>query len=68
MKTIIMTGGTSGLGEIAAHAIAQAPNTRLIIGARRSAAGNVETIPLDLNSSRQRPRIRAGRHREARRY
>src|SRR6202041_2219382 len=48
MKTIIMTGGTSGLGEIAAHAIGQAPNTRLIIGARRSAAGKVETIPLDL--------------------
>jgi hypothetical protein len=39
MKTIIMTGGTSGLGEIAAHTIAQAPNTNLIIGARRSAAG-----------------------------
>jgi NAD(P)-dependent dehydrogenase (short-subunit alcohol dehydrogenase family) len=48
MKNIIMTGGTSGLGEIAAHAIGQAANTRLIIGARRSAAGKVETIPLDL--------------------
>jgi NAD(P)-dependent dehydrogenase (short-subunit alcohol dehydrogenase family) len=48
MKTIIMTGGTSGLGEIAAHAIAQTPDTRLIIGARRSAAGKFETIPLDL--------------------
>ena len=48
MKTIIMTGGTSGLGEIAADAIGQAPNTRLIIGARRSAVGKVETIPLDL--------------------
>ncbi len=48
MKTIIMTGGTSGLGETAAHAIGQAPNTRLIIGTRRSAAGKVETIPLDL--------------------
>jgi NAD(P)-dependent dehydrogenase (short-subunit alcohol dehydrogenase family) len=48
MKTIIMTGGTSGLGQVAAHAIAQAPNTRLILGARRSVAGKVETIPLDL--------------------
>jgi NAD(P)-dependent dehydrogenase (short-subunit alcohol dehydrogenase family) len=48
MKTIIMTGGTSGLGEIAAHAIAQAPNTRLIIGTRRGAAGKVETILLNL--------------------
>jgi NAD(P)-dependent dehydrogenase (short-subunit alcohol dehydrogenase family) len=48
MKTIIMTGGTSGLGQIAAHAIGQAPNTRLIIGARRNAASKVETIPLDL--------------------
>jgi NAD(P)-dependent dehydrogenase (short-subunit alcohol dehydrogenase family) len=48
MKTIVMTGGTSGLGEVAARAIAQAPNTRLIIGARRSAAGKAETTPLDL--------------------
>jgi len=49
MKTIVMTGGTSGLGEIAARAIGQAPNTRLIIGARRSTAGKVETISLDLD-------------------
>jgi NAD(P)-dependent dehydrogenase (short-subunit alcohol dehydrogenase family) len=49
MKSIIMTGATSGLGEIAARAIAQAPNTRLIVGARRNAAGKVETIPLDLS-------------------
>lgn len=48
MKTIIMTGGTSGLGEIAAHAIAQASDIRLIIGARGIAAGEGETIPLDL--------------------
>jgi NAD(P)-dependent dehydrogenase (short-subunit alcohol dehydrogenase family) len=48
VKTIIMTGGTSGLGESAAYDIGQAPNTRLIIGARRSAAGKIETIPLDL--------------------
>ena len=48
MKTIIMTGGTSGLGEIAADAIGRALDTRLIIGARRNAAGKGETIPLDL--------------------
>jgi NAD(P)-dependent dehydrogenase (short-subunit alcohol dehydrogenase family) len=48
MKTIVMTGGTSGLGKIAAHAIALTPNTRLIIGARRSATGKTGTIPLDL--------------------
>lgn len=48
MKNIVMTGGTSGLGKIAAHGIGQAPNTRLIIGARRSAAEKVETVPLDL--------------------
>jgi NAD(P)-dependent dehydrogenase (short-subunit alcohol dehydrogenase family) len=46
MKTIVMTGGTSGLGEIAAQAIARAPDTHLIIGARRT--GKLETIPLDL--------------------
>jgi len=48
MKTIVMTGGTSGLGEIAAREIRAAPNTRLIIGARRNAVGKVETISLDL--------------------
>lgn len=49
MKTIVMTGGTSGLGEIAARAIGETPNTRLILGVRRSATGKAETIPLDLN-------------------
>jgi NAD(P)-dependent dehydrogenase (short-subunit alcohol dehydrogenase family) len=48
MKTIIMTGATSGLGRVAARAIAEAPDTRLIIGARRSAAGRIEHLPLDL--------------------
>jgi hypothetical protein len=32
----------------AADAITQVPNTRLIIGARRSKPGKVETIPLGL--------------------
>jgi NAD(P)-dependent dehydrogenase (short-subunit alcohol dehydrogenase family) len=48
VKTIIMTGGTSGLGEIAARAIAQSPDTRLVLGARHPAGGSIETIPLDL--------------------
>jgi NAD(P)-dependent dehydrogenase (short-subunit alcohol dehydrogenase family) len=49
MKTIVMTGGTAGLGEIAARSIAQAPGIRLIIGARRNVVGNAETIALDLS-------------------
>jgi NAD(P)-dependent dehydrogenase (short-subunit alcohol dehydrogenase family) len=48
MKTIVMTGGTSGLGQVAAHAIAHAPGTRLIVGARRDVTGDGETMALDL--------------------
>lgn len=48
MKTIVMTGGTSGLGEVAAKLIAAAPDTRLLLGARSSAPKGAEAIPLDL--------------------
>jgi short-subunit dehydrogenase involved in D-alanine esterification of teichoic acids len=34
MNTIVMTGGTSGLGEVAARRFIQTPNTRLLLGAR----------------------------------
>lgn len=36
MKTVVMTGATTGLGEVAAKQIAKSPDTRLIIGARAS--------------------------------
>ncbi len=35
MNTIVMTGGTSGLGEVAARRFIETPNTRLLLGARR---------------------------------
>src|SRR6202790_1267467 len=48
MNTIVMTGGTSGLGEVAARRFIQTPNTRLLLGARRGGPVGAETLPLDL--------------------
>lgn len=47
MSTMVMTGGTSGFGAIAAERVTASDNTRLILGARRTAS-NGESIPLDL--------------------
>lgn len=47
MSTVVMTGGTSGFGAIAAERVALSDNTRLILGARRTASIG-ESIPLDL--------------------
>lgn len=43
-----MTGGTSGLGEVAARQIASTPDVRLVLGARRKSQSAIETRPLDL--------------------
>jgi NAD(P)-dependent dehydrogenase (short-subunit alcohol dehydrogenase family) len=49
MKTVVMTGATAGLGEVAARQISKSPNTRLLIGARGSRALNgITVLPLDL--------------------
>src|SRR5216683_4520734 len=49
MKTVVMTGGSAGLGEVAAQQISRSPNTRLIIGARASRAPTeITVLPLDL--------------------
>jgi NAD(P)-dependent dehydrogenase (short-subunit alcohol dehydrogenase family) len=50
MTTIVMTGGTSGLGQLAASRMLAAPGTRLLLGARRPGppAAGAETLPLDL--------------------
>jgi NAD(P)-dependent dehydrogenase (short-subunit alcohol dehydrogenase family) len=48
MNTIVMTGGTSGLGEVAARRFIQTANTRLLLGARREGPPGAETLPLDL--------------------
>lgn len=47
MATMVMTGGTSGFGAIAAERLAMASDARLILGARRPASV-YESIPLDL--------------------
>jgi len=51
-KTVVMTGGTSGIGANAVKLIAAQPNIRLIIGARQVQIGpeGAEVIPLDLAS------------------
>lgn len=49
MSTMVMTGGTSGFGAIAAQRLASAGKTRLIQGARRPASLG-EWIPVDLTS------------------
>lgn len=47
MSAMVMTGGTSGFGAIAAERLALPGNTWLILGARRKASVG-ESIPLDL--------------------
>lgn len=48
-RTVVMTGGTSGLGQAAAGRIRSAPDTRLLVGARPSLA-SIGTWPLELAS------------------
>jgi len=47
MSTIVITGGTSGFGAIAAERLTLSRNARLIVGARRPTTEG-ESIPLDL--------------------
>ena len=48
MKTVIMTGATSGLGTIAARKIADAPDTDLLIGSRGKRLDGAKQEALDL--------------------
>lgn len=56
MNTIVMTGGTSGIGAVAAHALSESAANRLILGARGSrpegtaARPDVEVLALELAS------------------
>lgn len=50
MKTIVMTGGTSGLGRKAAVELLERPNTRLILGARGESPPGADARALDLSS------------------
>ncbi len=48
MKTIVMTGGTNGIGLVAAEQMRRAPDVRLLVGARRKAPAELKSLPLDL--------------------
>jgi NAD(P)-dependent dehydrogenase (short-subunit alcohol dehydrogenase family) len=48
MKTVVMTGGTSGLGEYAAQRILETEGTRVLFGARGRAGSKIEALALDL--------------------
>jgi len=48
MKTIVMTGGTAGIGLAAAEQTRRVSDVRLLVGARGKAPSDVETLPLDL--------------------
>jgi NAD(P)-dependent dehydrogenase (short-subunit alcohol dehydrogenase family) len=48
VKTIVMTGGTSGLGKVAVQRMMESPNTRVLLGARRNGPPGVETLELEL--------------------
>ena len=56
MTTVVMTGGTAGLGKVAAQRIGAMPDTRLLLGTRTSGstatstATSTTTLPLDLSS------------------
>ena len=50
MRTIVMTGGTSGFGELAARQLLAVEGTRLLLGARGSAPTGAEALGLDLAS------------------
>lgn len=49
MPVVVMTGGTSGFGAIAAERLASSGDVRLVLGARRPASAG-ESIPLDLSA------------------
>ncbi len=49
MKTIVMTGGTNGIGLVAAEQMRRASDVRLLVGARDTPPSDLETHPLDLS-------------------
>lgn len=48
MKTIVMTGATSGIGLKAAEIMRRDSGVRLLIGARSKPPAGIESLPLDL--------------------
>ena len=50
MQTFVMTGGTSGLGAVAARIILRSKNVRLLLGSRGGVISGAETVSVDLVS------------------
>jgi NAD(P)-dependent dehydrogenase (short-subunit alcohol dehydrogenase family) len=48
MKTIVMTGGTAGIGLAALQQIRRNSDVRVLAGARSQASAGAESLPLDL--------------------
>jgi NAD(P)-dependent dehydrogenase (short-subunit alcohol dehydrogenase family) len=48
MKTIVMTGGTNGIGLVAAEQMLRVPDVRLLVGARGKAPSEIDCLSLDL--------------------
>jgi NAD(P)-dependent dehydrogenase (short-subunit alcohol dehydrogenase family) len=48
MPTIVMTGGTSGLGKVAAQRMVDSPDIRLLLGVRGDRPPDAHTLPLNL--------------------
>ncbi len=48
MKTVVMTGATSGIGRVAADHILEAPDIELWVGARGAPPPGAHALPLDL--------------------
>jgi NAD(P)-dependent dehydrogenase (short-subunit alcohol dehydrogenase family) len=49
MTTIVMTGGTNGIGRVAADLMRRTAGVRLLVGARDRLPSGIETAPLDLS-------------------
>jgi NAD(P)-dependent dehydrogenase (short-subunit alcohol dehydrogenase family) len=48
MKTIVMTGGTAGIGLAAVKQMQKSPNVRILLGVRGSNPTDCESLPLDM--------------------
>ncbi|HTO72158.1 MAG TPA: SDR family NAD(P)-dependent oxidoreductase [Myxococcota bacterium] len=48
MKTIVMTGGTAGIGLAAVERMQREADVRIVLGARGKPPASVEALPLDL--------------------
>jgi NAD(P)-dependent dehydrogenase (short-subunit alcohol dehydrogenase family) len=48
VKTIVMTGGTAGIGLAAAEQMRRVADVRLVVGARARAPAGIDSLPLEL--------------------